>query len=109
MALVKGGRDYCQAYHHGPNRAEVVDIMFKYKVAASADALDKMAWQARDPNGRFNIASILDLQDWFFKEGIIKQKFPAERLVDGDYANYAEKNLPPFDLINKASPLKGCR
>jgi len=109
LALVKGGRDYCQAYHHGPNRAEVVDIMFKYKVAASADALDKMAWQARNPNGRFNIASILDLQDWFFKEGIIKQKFPAERLVDADYADYAEKNLPPFDLINKASPLKGCR
>ncbi len=109
LALVKGGREFCQAYHHGPNRQEVVDIMFKYKVAASAEALDHMAWQARNPNGRFNIASLMDLQDWFFKEDIIKQKFPAERLVDTDYAAYAEKNLPPFELINQASLLKGCR
>ena len=36
LALVKGGRDFCQAYHHGPNRDEVVDIMFKYKVGPSA-------------------------------------------------------------------------
>jgi NitT/TauT family transport system substrate-binding protein len=109
LALVKGGRDYCQAYHHGPNRQEVVDILFKYRVAASAEQLDGMPWQARNPNGRFNVASLMDLQDWFFEQGIIKQKFPAERLVDSDFADYAEKQLPPFDLINKASPLKGCR
>ena len=109
LALVKGGREFCQAYHHGPNRQEVVDILFKYKVAASAEQLEGMSWQARNPNGRFNVASLMDLQDWFFKEDIIKQKFPAERLVDTDYADYAEKQLPPFDLINKASSLKGCR
>jgi NitT/TauT family transport system substrate-binding protein len=109
LALVKGGREFCQAYHHGPNRQEVVDILFKYKVAASAEQLEAMSWQARNPNGRFNVASLMDLQDWFFKEDIIKQKFPAERLVDTDYADYAEKQLPPFDLINKTSPLKGCR
>jgi NitT/TauT family transport system substrate-binding protein len=109
LALVKGGRDFCQAYHHGPNRKEVVDIMFKYKVASSAEQLDKMAWQARSPNGRFNVASLMDLQEFFVKENMVKQKFPAERLVDTDYADYAEKALPPFDLVNKASPLKGCR
>jgi NitT/TauT family transport system substrate-binding protein len=109
LALVKGGRDYCQAYHHGPNRQEVVDIMFKYRVAASAEQLDAMPWQARNPDGRFNVASLMDLQDWFFEQGIIKQKFAAERLVDSDFADYAEKQLPPFDLINKASALKGCR
>jgi ABC-type nitrate/sulfonate/bicarbonate transport system substrate-binding protein len=109
LALVKGGREFCQAYHHGPNREEVVDTLFKYKVAASADQLDHMAWQARNPNGRFNVASLMDLQDWFFKEDIIKQKFPPERLVDTEYADYAEKQLPPFVLVNQASPLKGCR
>jgi NitT/TauT family transport system substrate-binding protein len=108
LALVKGGRDFCQAYHHGPNRAEVVDIMFKYKVGPSREQLDEMAWQARSPNGRFNVASVLDLQDWFFKEGIIKQKFPAERLIDASFADYAEKQLPPFQVTNKADPLKGC-
>ena len=108
LALVKGGRDYCQAYHHGPNRAEVVDIMFKYKVAPTREQIDGMPWQARSPNGRFNIPSVLDLQDWFQKEGIITTKFPAERLIDSDYAAYAEKQLPPFEVINKADKLKGC-
>jgi NitT/TauT family transport system substrate-binding protein len=109
LALVRGGRDFCQAYHHGPNRQEVVDIMFKYRVAASAEQLDKMAWQARSPNGRFNVASLMDLQEFFFKENIVKQKFTAAQLVDTDYADYAEKALPPFKVINEASPLKGCR
>lgn len=109
LALVKGGRDYCQAYHHGPNRAEVVDVMYKNKVAPSREQLDQMAWQARSPNGHFNVASILDLQDWFFKEGIIKQKFAADRLIDSDYADAADKTLPPFKVINAADPLKGCR
>jgi NitT/TauT family transport system substrate-binding protein len=109
LALVKGGRDFCQAYHHGPNRAEVVDIMFKYKVGTDRDQLDKMDWQARSPNGRFNIASVLDLQDWFAKEGIVKQKFPAERLIDTEYADDAEKTLPPFKVINQADKLEGCR
>src|SRR6185437_15297561 len=98
LALVKGGRDFCQAYHHGPNRKEVVDIMFKYKVAASAEQLDNMAWQARNPNGRFNVASLMDLQGFFVDENIVKQKFTAEKLVDTDYADYAEKALPPFEV-----------
>jgi NitT/TauT family transport system substrate-binding protein len=108
LALVKGGRDFCQAYHHGPNRAEVVDVMFKYKVGANREQLDQMAWQARSPNGHFNVPSVLDLQDWFFKEGIIKNKFPAERLIDSDYANDADKTLPPFKVINTEDKLKGC-
>lgn len=109
LAIVKGSRDFCQAYHHGPNRAEVVDVMLKYKVGTDRDQLDKMDWQARSPNGRFNVASVLDLQDWFSKEGIVKQKFPAERLIDTEYADYAEKTLPPFEVINKADKLAGCR
>jgi NitT/TauT family transport system substrate-binding protein len=109
LALAKGGRDFCQAYHHGPNRAEVVDIMFKYKVGTDRDQLDKMDWQARSPDGHFNVPSVLDLQDWFFKEGIVKTKFPAERLIDAQYADAADKTLPPFEVINKADQLKGCR
>jgi NitT/TauT family transport system substrate-binding protein len=109
LAIAKGSRDFCQAYHHGPNRAEVVDVMFKYKVGTDRDQLDQMDWQARSPNGRFNIASVMDLQDWFFKEGIIKEKFPAERLIDSQYADNAEKTLPPFSVINKADKLEGCR
>lgn len=109
LALVRGGRDYCQAYHGGPNRQEVEDIMWKYRAVNDRALLHTMPWQARDPNGRFNVASVLDVQDWFFKENLITQKFPAGRLIDNSYADDAARQLPPFEVINKGSKLAGCR
>jgi hypothetical protein len=38
-----------------------------------------------------------------------RAKFPAERLVDNSYVDYANAKLGPFVLENKASPLAGCR
>ena len=109
VAVGRGTRDYCQAYHHGPNREEVIAIMIKYGVAGDHDSLDKFPWQARDVNGRFNMASVLDVQDWYATDGYIKQKFAADKLVDPSYAEQAAKELGPFQLINKDSKLGGCR
>lgn len=109
LALVRAGRDYCQAYHHGPNRQEVEDILWKYHAVSDRALLHSMAWQARDPNGRFNMASVLDVQRWFFKEGLITRTFPADRLVDTGYADDAARQLPPFHVINASDKLAGCR
>jgi NitT/TauT family transport system substrate-binding protein len=108
-ALAKGGRDYCQAYHHGPNRGEVEDILIKHKVMTDRDLLDKMDWQARTPDGKFNVASLMDIQDFFIADGTFTRKLPPEKLVDLSYSEQAAKALGPFTVINKASTLKGCR
>jgi NitT/TauT family transport system substrate-binding protein len=108
VALARAGRDYCQAYHHGPNRAEIIDIFLKHRIGTDRDLLDRMAWQSRDPNGDFNVASILDMQAFFQRSGIIAKTSPADKLVDPSFAAAAAKELGPFDLINKASTLKGC-
>ena len=71
--------------------------------------LDLRLKRLRDPNGRIDAGTVLDIQDWFFKEGMITQKFPAERLIDNEYADYVQKTLPPFELINKSDPLPSCR
>jgi NitT/TauT family transport system substrate-binding protein len=109
IALARAGRDYCQAYHHGPNRAEIVDIFLKYRIGTDRDLLDRMAWQSRNPDGAFNVASITDMQAFFQREGVIGKTSPADKLVDPSYAADVAKELGPFDLVNKASPLKGCR
>ena len=109
LAMARGTRDYCQAYHHGPNRDEVIAIMMKYGVAGDHASLEKFPWQARDPNGRFNMASVLDVQDWYFNDGLIKQKFAPAQLVDASYAEEAAKKLGAFELVNKDSKLGGCR
>lgn len=109
IALARAGREYCQAYHHGPNRGEVIDVLIKYKAMSDRDLTDRMDWQARDPNGRFNPESVKDVQDWFFKEHLIDKKAPEDKLVDESYADEAAKALGPFTLINQGSKLQGCR
>jgi NitT/TauT family transport system substrate-binding protein len=109
VAIARGTRDYCQAYHHGPNRDEILDIMIKYKVMSDRALLDRIPWQGRDPNGRMDPGTALDLQDWFFEHGMITKKFPAERLVDTSYADDVAKTLGPFEVENKSDPLPSCR
>jgi NitT/TauT family transport system substrate-binding protein len=108
LASARGIREYCQAYHNGPNRQYVVDLLLKNGVS-DRDVIDKYPWPARDPNGRMDLASVADIQDWFFKEGFIKQKFPLEKLVDISYADEAAQKLGAFEVANKNSQAKGCR
>jgi NitT/TauT family transport system substrate-binding protein len=109
VALARAGRDYCQAYHHGPNRAEIIDIFLKNRIGTDRDLLDRMAWQSRNPNGAFNVASLLDMQAFFKREGVIDKTSPADKLLDPSYAADVTKELGPFEVANKASTLKGCR
>jgi len=109
VALARAGRDYCQAYHHGPNRAEIIEIFLKYRIGTDRALLDRMAWQARNPNGEFNVASLVDMQAFFARDGTIEKTSPADKLVDPSYAAAAATELGPFEPINQASPLKGCR
>ena len=87
----------------------MVEIYLKYDTTITRELLERIPWQSRDPNGRFNTASVLDIQDWFLQHHMIDRKAPEDRLVDASYADAAAKELGPFDLVNKASPLAGCR
>jgi NitT/TauT family transport system substrate-binding protein len=109
VALARATRDYCQAYHHGPNRAEVIEIFVKHKIAADRALLDSMPWQARDPNGAINVASLDDIQNFFKQEGVIARTAPRERLADTSFAAVVAKALGPFELANQGSTKKGCR
>jgi len=107
LALARGSRDYCQAYHHGPNRGEMLDVLMKHRIATDRALLDRMDWQARNPDGAFNLASLVDIQDFFRREGVIDKTAPPERLVDPRYAQAAAKAFGPFEVANRESKLEG--
>ena len=109
LALGRGSRDYCQAYHHGPNRGEVLDMLMKHRIATDRALLDRMDWQARNPDGAFNLASLVDIQNFFRREGVIDKTAPAERLIDPRFAAAAAKAFGPFEVANRESKLAGCR
>jgi NitT/TauT family transport system substrate-binding protein len=109
LALARGSRDYCQAYHHGPNRREMIDVLLKNRIGGDRALLDRMDWQARNPDGQFNLASLVDLQAFFQRAGIIAKTAPPDRLVDPRYAVATAQKLGPFEVINNGSKLQGCR
>ena len=109
VAYLRGIRAYCQAYHGGSIRQEMIDLSIRTGTETRPELLNKYPWPARSPNGRINIASMLDMQAWYRAQKMSNAEFPAERLVDTSYVEYALAKLPPWELENKESKLEGCR
>jgi len=108
-AWLRGVREYCQAYHGGPNRQEVLEELVTSKTEPRRELLEKYPWPARSPNGKINIASMLDINKWYVKSKMSAQEFPAERVVDGSFIDKAIAKGGPFEIQNKDSKLPGCR
>lgn len=108
QAWLRGVRDYCQAYHGAAVRNHVVEALLK-SGAERPEILHKYPWPARSADGRVNIASLLDMQAWFVRNGFAKFELPAERIADLSLVEAALHKLGPFELINRASRLPGCR
>jgi NitT/TauT family transport system substrate-binding protein len=108
LAYLKGGRDWCQGYHGAPVRNEINDVLVKSKVETRREVLDGF-WTARPVDGRVNEKSILDVQKFYLEQKMIKKTFPIEKLVDYSFVDWATKQLPKFELINKESKLDGCQ
>jgi NitT/TauT family transport system substrate-binding protein len=108
-AYMRGLRDYCDAYHGGPVKDQIIAALIRHGSERRPELLHKYPWPARSPDGRINTASMLDMQDWYIKNGYARTRFPAERLVDMSYADYAAQKLGPYVPANKDSKLEGCR
>jgi NitT/TauT family transport system substrate-binding protein len=109
VAYLRGIRDYCQAYHGASIRQEMIDLSIRTGTETRSELLHKYPWPARSPNGRINIASMLDMQAWYRKSKMSNVELAAERLLDTSYVEYALQKLPAWELENKESKLLGCR
>ena len=109
LAYMRGARDYCQGYHGGAIRQELIDILIRSGTERRPEMLQKYPWPARSPSGRLSLESLLDMQAWFHKAGLTRHQFPAERLVNYAHVDYAVSKLGPFVPENKDSALNGCR
>jgi len=108
-AYLRGVRDYCNAYHGGAIKQQIIDALIRYGSERRPELLHKYPWQARDPNGRFNMASLLDMQSFYLKAGLSQTQFPPERLATRELSDFALQKLGPFVVENKDSKLQGCR
>jgi NitT/TauT family transport system substrate-binding protein len=108
-AWLRGARMYCQAYHGAGNRQEIIDELVNTKTVQSRHLLEKYPWPARSPNGKINVASMLDINKWYVANKMSSAQFPADRIIDSRFIDHALAKLGPFELQNKNSKLEGCR
>jgi ABC-type nitrate/sulfonate/bicarbonate transport system substrate-binding protein len=95
-AVLKGAREYCDAYHGAANRAAVVGMLAKYSDIDDPALIEKMDWGARNPTGRLFEASLMDIQDFYLAQGLIARKYPIERLAQLDWIEEANARLGPY-------------
>jgi hypothetical protein len=98
--IIRGVHEYCNAYHHGPNRAEVVDIISRYSNVNDKNAIENMEWGARDPEARVFERSVMDIQDYYFQEKLTEKKFAFNDFVDDRYRAAAVQKVGPFKLAH---------
>jgi NitT/TauT family transport system substrate-binding protein len=108
FALMRGTRDYCQAYHGGRNRQDVIDILMRTGIEKRPDIL-ALPWPSRRATGHVDPAAIVDVYEWYKANGFVKGELARDRLVDNRYVEAATAKLGPFVIENSDSKLPGCR
>jgi len=107
-ALMRGVRDYCNAYHGGSWRPELLKLLVANGVAPTVEILDRIRWPARNPDGHISKEFLTDVQKWYVSAGVVRTEAPMDQILDTRYADEANKKLGPFKLENTASTKKGC-
>ena len=107
-AMLRGVRDYCNAYHGGAGRAELIRLLVANGVAPNAEFLDRITWPARNPDGRLNRDFLADVQRWYVKQGLARSELPLDQVLEARFAEHANAALGPFKLENTASTKAGC-
>jgi len=107
-ALLRGVRDYCNAYHGGSWRPELVKLLVANGLTNSAETLNSIPWPSRSPDGHIYKESVADVQKWYVQQGLVRTELPIDKVVDTTFADAANKALGPFKVENAASTLKGC-
>jgi NitT/TauT family transport system substrate-binding protein len=108
-ATQKAVREYCQAYHMGSNRQEVIDILVNTGMETRRDIINNYPWPSRNINGLIDEQSVMDIQDFYIRNGIINQRLTYQQLVSTSYIRDSIANQSKFELENKDSNLRGCR
>jgi len=106
--LLRGVRDYCNAYHHGSYRPALLKLLVANGVSTSVETLDKIPWPVRSPDGFVHKESMTDIQKWYVQQGLVRSESPIDKVVNDEFAKNAVKELGPFKLENQNSTLGGC-
>jgi NitT/TauT family transport system substrate-binding protein len=95
-AYLQAIREYRTALRSpgSPQWNELVAILSKYTSVKDQNIYSKMIWPGLSEDGAPNVQSIMEQQEFWFSQNQIKERAPANRLIDLSYLNAAKKALP---------------
>jgi NitT/TauT family transport system substrate-binding protein len=89
VGFLRGVRDWVDAFDKRRGFNEVVDILTRTTGVNDPALYERMVSASMDPNGRLNVPSLVDAQDWYAAHGYIPQKIDVPALIDYQFVDYA--------------------
>jgi NitT/TauT family transport system substrate-binding protein len=89
VAYLRGVREYVDAFIKGHGRDEVAAIMARMTPVKDLALYHQMVPAYVDPNGRLNIRTLVEAQDWYAANGFVPQKVDVAALADYQFLDYA--------------------
>jgi NitT/TauT family transport system substrate-binding protein len=95
-ALLRGVRDYEDAYAKHQGRAEVVDILTRYTPIKDPALYDRIVWIKLPTAGETNIEALREDVAWLATQGAVPRVPDLTMLVDTAFTDYAVQRLGPY-------------
>ena len=89
VAHLQGVRDYHNAFEHGINRGEVIDILAKQGGLSREMVANEVVPLAMNPDGYINVESIGEDLQWYIEEGALPAPIAMDQFVDHRYVEAA--------------------
>jgi NitT/TauT family transport system substrate-binding protein len=94
IGYLRGARAYNDAFLRDQNFDDVVESLVRYTAVKDRALYRQMATTYAAPDGRMNVAAVVEDQDWYADRGYVSQKVDINALIDYQFVDYALSVLP---------------
>ena len=94
IGYLRGARAYNDAFLRDQNFDDVVESLVRYTAVKDRALYRQMATTYAAPDGRMNVAAVVEDQDWYADRGYVPQKVDINALIDYQFVDYALSVLP---------------
>lgn len=94
-AYLRGTRDYNDAFLKNRDREAVLATIAR-NVGIDPAIMAKVYPAAIDPDGRVDVASLKNNQEWFARQGFVQTPVDVDRIVDTSFAQDTVRRLGPY-------------
>jgi ABC-type nitrate/sulfonate/bicarbonate transport system substrate-binding protein len=95
-ALLRGVREYEDAFTKGQGRADMVAALIRNTGIKDPGLYDRMTIVRLPPSGETNVQALQEDLDWLVEKGAVTQPPPLSEVLDTRFTDYAVQRLGPY-------------